>query len=69
MPSIDSRSDIRSKLIPAAPEAVFAAMSDPAQQEWLNAVYDAVYDQHIDYYEDSIDLLCMMVMSGNFWSP
>ena len=46
-----------------------AAMNDPAQQEWLNAVYDAVYDQHIDYYEDSIDLLCMMVMSGNFWSP
>ena len=31
MPSIDSRSDIRSKLIPAAPEAVFAAMSDPAR--------------------------------------
>ncbi|HPF73891.1 MAG: SRPBCC domain-containing protein [Rhodanobacteraceae bacterium] len=31
MPSIDSRSDIRSKLIPAAPEAVFAAMSDPTR--------------------------------------
>jgi endo-1,4-beta-D-glucanase Y len=46
-----------------------AAMNDPAQQEWLNKVYDAVYDTHIDYYEDSVDLLCMMVMSGNFWSP
>ncbi len=46
-----------------------AAMTDPAQQEWLNKVYDSVYANHIDYYEDSINLLCMMVMSGNFWSP
>ena len=46
-----------------------AAMNDPAQQEWLNKIYDAVFDTHIDYYEDSVDLLCMMVMSGNFWSP
>jgi endo-1,4-beta-D-glucanase Y len=46
-----------------------AAMNDPAQQAWLNAIYDSVYDSHIDYYEDSINLLCMMVMSGNFWSP
>lgn len=46
-----------------------AAMSDPAQQDWLNKIYDSVYDTHIDYYEDTIDLLCMMVMSGNFWSP
>lgn len=52
----------------AAPMGV-AAMNDPAQQEWLNAVYDSVYDTHLDYYEDSIDLLCIMVMSGNFWSP
>lgn len=46
-----------------------AAMSDPTQQEWLNKIYDSVYATHIDYYEDSIDLLCMLVMSGNFWSP
>jgi endo-1,4-beta-D-glucanase Y len=46
-----------------------AAMSDPAQQEWLNAVYDSVYGQKIDYYEDSVNLLCMLVMTGNFWTP
>lgn len=46
-----------------------AAMSDPVQQAWLNAIYDSVYNNHIDYYEDSVNLLCMMVMSGNFWSP
>ena len=31
-----------------------AAMSDPSQQDWLNAVYDAVYNTHEDYYEDSV---------------
>ena len=46
-----------------------AAMNDPAQQEWLNAIYSSVYANHIDYYEDSVNLLCMLVMSGNFWSP
>lgn len=46
-----------------------AAMTDSSQQEWLNAVYDAVYDRHIDYYEDSINLLCLLVMSGNAWTP
>jgi endo-1,4-beta-D-glucanase Y len=46
-----------------------AAMNDPAQQEWLNAIYDSVYNQREDYYEDSVDLLCLMLMSGNFWSP
>ena len=46
-----------------------AAMTDPNQQEWLNAIYDSVYDQHIDYYEDSVNLLCMIMMSGNAWTP
>ena len=46
-----------------------AAMTDPNQQEWLNAIYDSVYDQHIDYYEDSVNLLCLLVMSGNAWTP
>lgn len=46
-----------------------AAMNDPAQQDWLNAVYDSVYDTREDYYEDSVNLLCLMVMTGNFWSP
>ncbi|MBI3173285.1 MAG: beta-glucanase [Chloroflexi bacterium] len=46
-----------------------AAMTDSSQQEWLNAVYDSVYDQHEDYYEDSVTLLCLLVMTGNFWTP
>ncbi len=46
-----------------------AAMTDPSQQDWLNALYGSVYDRHEDYYEDSVNLLCLLVMSGNFWTP
>lgn len=46
-----------------------AAMNNPAQQGWLNRIYDAVYDTHQDYYEDSVTLLCLLAMSGNFWLP
>jgi endo-1,4-beta-D-glucanase Y len=52
----------------AAPFGI-AAMNTPGQQEWLNAVYDAVYGRHENYYEDTVNLLCLLVMSGNFWSP
>ncbi len=46
-----------------------AAMTDPSQQDWLNAIYGSVYDRHEDYYEDSVNLLCLLVMTGNFWTP
>jgi hypothetical protein len=32
-------------------------------------VYDTVYDTHEDYYEDSVTLLCLLIMTGNFWVP
>lgn len=46
-----------------------AAMTDADQQDWLNAIYDSVYDRHEDYYEDSVTLLSLLVMSGNAWTP
>ena len=46
-----------------------AAMNDPAQQDWLNAIYDSVHNTHEDYYEDSVTLLCLLAMTGNFWAP
>jgi len=52
----------------AAPMGV-AAMLDPKQQEWLNSIYDAVYNTHEDYYEDSVTLLCLITMTGNMWVP
>jgi len=46
-----------------------AAMNDPQQQKWLDAIYEAVKDVHQDYYEDSLTLLSLLVMTGNFWLP
>lgn len=46
-----------------------AALLDPAQQEWLNGLYEAVIANPADYYEDSIALLCLLAMTGNWWDP
>lgn len=46
-----------------------AAMTASNQQAWLDAIYAAVWNKHEDYYEDSINLLCLLVMTGNFWQP
>ena len=44
-------------------------MTLPAQQGWLNALFDAVRNTPEDYYADSVALHCLLVMSGNFWDP
>ncbi len=44
-----------------------AAMTTPANQQFLNDVYDAVYNTREDYYEDSVTLLCLLLMTGNYW--
>jgi len=46
-----------------------AAMNVPNQQNWLNLIYNAVKSTHEDYYQDSINLLSLIVMTGNFWYP
>ena len=46
-----------------------AAMTQPSQQIWLNKIYAAIRSQSEDYFEDSINLLCLLVMTGNFWDP
>ncbi len=46
-----------------------AAMTVPEQQTWLNAIYDSVYARHENYYEDSVTLLSLLLMTGNYWSP
>ena len=52
----------------AAPIGV-AAMTAPEQQAWLNAIYDAVRAAHEGYYEDTVTLLCLLVMTANGWDP
>jgi endo-1,4-beta-D-glucanase Y len=46
-----------------------AAMSDPTQHDWLNSIYAAVVDSREDYYEDSVTLICLLIMTGNHWIP
>jgi hypothetical protein len=46
-----------------------ALMTRPNQQQCLNDIYDAVYDTHEDYYQDSVTLLSLLVMTGNYWDP
>ena len=51
-----------------APFAV-AAMLDPEQQDFLNDLYDYIYQQHENYYSDSINLFSLLILSGNYWNP
>lgn len=46
-----------------------AAMVTPAQQVWLNNIYDVTRQTQQDYYEDTLALLSMLIMTGNFWNP
>ena len=52
----------------AAPIGV-AAMLDAGNPAWLDALYGCVRATHEDYYEDSVTLQCLLVMSGNLWDP
>jgi hypothetical protein len=44
-------------------------MTTPGEQAWLDAIYAVVWNRHEDYYEDSVNLLCLLLMTGNFWQP
>jgi len=49
-----------------------SAMSSPDNQQWLNKLWD--YIQHFklkdfDYYDNTIKMLDMIVISGNYWTP
>lgn len=52
----------------AAPLGV-GAMTDPTQQAFLNNIYQNVYNTHEGYFADSVNLLSLLVMTGNFWDP
>jgi len=49
-----------------------AAMVDAANQSWLNAMWDVVAAASINdegYFENTLKMLAMLVMSGNWWPP
>jgi len=47
-----------------------AAMVDSSNQAWLDALWNhLVAGANQGYYEDSIKMQCLLVMSGNWWAP
>lgn len=47
-----------------------AAMCDSGLQTWLDDIYTAVVaTTNEDYYEESVALLCLLLMTGNFRDP
>jgi endo-1,4-beta-D-glucanase Y len=54
-----------------APFAV-AAMVDGKNQAWLNKLWDYIIGFNLDqfdYYDNSIKMLNLLILSGNYWSP
>src|SRR4029077_18396448 len=48
------------------------AMVDAANQGWLDAIWDLMVATPLadgGYYENTLKLLAMIVMSGNWWAP
>jgi endo-1,4-beta-D-glucanase Y len=41
-----------------------AALSQPDQADWTVAIYSAIRDTHQNYFNDSVALLSMLIMSG-----
>lgn len=46
------------------------AMVDPSNQEWLDALWKHTVEREPErYYEDTLKMISMIVMSGNWWVP
>lgn len=49
-----------------------AAMTGKENQVWLNRLWDYMVHfraSEFDYYDNSIRLICMLILSGNYWAP
>jgi endo-1,4-beta-D-glucanase Y len=49
-----------------------AAMVDASNQNWLNESFSFLLSldiQDYTYYDNTLKLLCMLVLSGNYWAP
>ncbi len=45
-----------------------AAMTDSTKQAFLNKIYNSVRAKFENYYEDTVNLICLIIMSGNYWT-
>jgi len=48
---------------------IVAASVNPANQDFVNAGWNYIKDTKEDYFEDSINLLSMLALTGNWWAP
>ena len=49
-----------------------SAMADGDNQEWLNKLWDYIVGfkmKDFDYYDNSIKMIDLIILSGNYWSP
>jgi hypothetical protein len=47
-------------------------MVDKNNQQWLNHVWDYTMQfklKEFDYYDNTIKMLNMIIITGNYWSP
>jgi endo-1,4-beta-D-glucanase Y len=66
--NVSSGADFRSMAF-VGPFGV-GAMVDASNQAWLNAIWDALEQSGSEgYYADTLELLSLIVMSGNWWAP
>jgi hypothetical protein len=49
-----------------------SAMASPDNQEWLNKLWDYITRfklKDFDYYDNSIKMIDLIILSGNYWAP
>ena len=49
-----------------------AAMAGPDNQKWLNSLWDYINHfkrKDFDYYDNSIKMIDLIILSGNYWAP
>lgn len=49
-----------------------SAMAGPENQEWLNKLWDYIAHfklKDFDYYDNSIKMIDLIILSGNYWAP
>jgi hypothetical protein len=49
-----------------------SAMASPENQEWLNKLWDYINHfklKDFDYYDNTIKMINMIILSGNYWAP
>jgi len=57
-------------IAPFGVAAMAGVKNDSANsQKWLDEIYEVMKSTQMDYYEDSINLLCLMILTGNYWNP